>query len=114
MPMNRIQFQQGMSLPEFMASFGTEEQCAEAVKQARWPQGFECPRCGSALHARKVDSINRTWALVLTAFILYIPANVYPVMTVISFGSGEPDTILSGVMLSQFKPKARPALLEEA
>ena len=58
-----------------------------------------CPRCGSALHARKVDSINRTWALVLTAFILYIPANVYPVMTVISFGSGEPDTILSGVML---------------
>jgi hypothetical protein len=34
MPMNRIQFQQGMSLPEFMASFGTEEQCAEAVRQA--------------------------------------------------------------------------------
>ena len=56
-----------------------------------------CPRCGSALHARKVDSINRTWALVLTAVILYVPANVYPVMTVISFGSGEPDTILSGV-----------------
>jgi hypothetical protein len=48
--MNRIQFQQGMSLPEFMASFGTEEQCAEAVKQARWPQGFECPRCGTAAH----------------------------------------------------------------
>ena len=35
MPMNRIQFQQGMSLPEFMSSFGTEEQCAEAVKQAK-------------------------------------------------------------------------------
>ena len=50
MPMNRIQFQQGMSLPEFMTSFGTEEQCAEAVKQARWPQGFECPRCGTAAH----------------------------------------------------------------
>ncbi|MFZ1416465.1 MAG: paraquat-inducible protein A [Defluviicoccus sp.] len=56
-----------------------------------------CPRCGSALHARKVDSIGRTWALVLTALILYVPANLFPVMTVISFGSGEPDTILSGV-----------------
>lgn len=64
MPMNRIQFQQGMSLPEFMASFGTEEQCAEAVKQARWPQGFECPRCGTAAHyvvgqgARKLYQCN--------------------------------------------------------
>jgi hypothetical protein len=34
MPMNRIQFQQGMSLPELMASFGTKEQCAEAVRHA--------------------------------------------------------------------------------
>ena len=39
-----------MSLPEFMSSFGTEEQCAEAVRHARWPQGFECPRCGTAAH----------------------------------------------------------------
>jgi paraquat-inducible protein A len=34
---------------------------------------------------------------VLSAAILYIPANVFPVMTVVSFGKGEPDTILSGV-----------------
>ena len=39
----------------------------------------------------------RAWALMITAIVLYIPANVYPVMTVISFGSGSPDTILSGV-----------------
>ena len=56
-----------------------------------------CPRCGAALHTRKVNSLARTWALLLTAVMLYVPANVYPVMTVISFGSGEPDTILSGV-----------------
>ena len=56
-----------------------------------------CPRCGAHLHYRKTNSLNRTWALLLTAAILYIPANVYPVMTVISFGAGEPDTILSGV-----------------
>lgn len=57
-----------------------------------------CARCGSALHKRKPDSLTRTWALVLTAAILYVPANVFPVMTVIYFGRGQPDTIISGVI----------------
>ncbi|MFQ5974525.1 MAG: PqiA/YebS family transporter subunit [Alphaproteobacteria bacterium] len=62
------------------------------------PRGHAaCPRCGAPGHRRKPNSLTRTWALVLTAVILYIPANVFPVMTVISFGRGEPDTILSGV-----------------
>ena len=56
-----------------------------------------CPRCGAQLSHRKPNSLARTWALIVAAYILYIPANVYPVMTVISFGRGEPDTILSGV-----------------
>jgi len=56
-----------------------------------------CPRCGAELCRRKPNSLARTWALVIAASILYIPANVYPIMTVISFGKGEPDTILSGV-----------------
>lgn len=56
-----------------------------------------CPRCGGRLSHRKPNSLTRTWALIVAAYILYIPANVYPVMTVISFGKGEPDTILSGV-----------------
>jgi paraquat-inducible protein A len=56
-----------------------------------------CPRCGARLHRRQPDSLARTWALVIAAMILYVPANVYPVMTVISFGRGAPDTILSGV-----------------
>jgi paraquat-inducible protein A len=56
-----------------------------------------CPRCGAALHRRRPNSVTRTWALVVTAAILYVPANLLPVMTVTSFGKGEPDTILSGV-----------------
>jgi paraquat-inducible protein A len=56
-----------------------------------------CPRCGSTLHHRKPNSIARTWALVIAAAILYVPANLLPVMTVVYFGRGEPDTILSGV-----------------
>ncbi len=57
-----------------------------------------CVRCSAPLHARKPDSLNRTLALLFSAAILMIPANVYPVMTVIRFGQGEPNTILSGVL----------------
>jgi paraquat-inducible protein A len=56
-----------------------------------------CPRCGGALQRRKTNSLTRATALVLAAAVLYIPANVLPVMTVISFGQGQPSTILSGV-----------------
>jgi len=56
-----------------------------------------CPRCGSGLHHRKANSIQRTWALVISAGLLFIPANVYPIMEVIQFGQGEPDTIVSGI-----------------
>jgi len=58
----------------------------------------DCPRCGAALHRRRPESLNRTWALVVTAIIFYIPANLFPVMTVISLGTGTPDTIMSGVI----------------
>ena len=57
-----------------------------------------CPRCGSALHHRKPRSLQRTWALVIAALMFYIPANVFPIMTVTSFGSEQSDTILSGVL----------------
>ena len=50
MAFNRIQFQHGISLPEFMNSFGTEAQCAQAVVAARWPNGFRCPRCERPEH----------------------------------------------------------------
>ena len=60
--------------------------------------GLCCPRCGAALHRRKPDSLNRTWALLITAAILYIPANLLPVLTVISFGQGAPSTIIGGVI----------------
>jgi paraquat-inducible protein A len=56
-----------------------------------------CPRCGERLHPRKPRSLQRTWALVLAAVILYIPANLYPVMAVTSLGQTQADTILSGV-----------------
>jgi paraquat-inducible protein A len=57
-----------------------------------------CVRCTSPLHHRKQNSIETTWALLIAAVVLLIPANIYPVMTVIRFGQGEPNTIISGVL----------------
>jgi paraquat-inducible protein A len=56
-----------------------------------------CRRCGATLHRRKPDSVEITWALVLSGAILYIPANLYPVFTIVSFGHGNTSTILGGV-----------------
>lgn len=50
MAMNKIQFQHGLSMPEFYQSFGTESQCAAALEAVRWPSGFCCPRCGMTAH----------------------------------------------------------------
>lgn len=58
-----------------------------------------CSRCGASLHKRKPNSIATSWALTISACILYIPANLLPIMTVIHFGQGEPSTILGGVKL---------------
>jgi paraquat-inducible protein A len=57
-----------------------------------------CPRCGAALHTRKPNSVARTWALVIAAFIFYIPANVLPITKVTSLGATQSDTIMSGVI----------------
>lgn len=57
-----------------------------------------CPRCGAHLHFRKPASIARTWAFLIAAMILYIPANALPVMDTSSLFGAQEDTILSGVV----------------
>lgn len=61
-------------------------------------EGTPCRRCGATLHRRKPASLARTWAFLLAAYILYIPANVLPVMTTRSILGTQEDTILSGVI----------------
>lgn len=45
MAMNRVQFQKGLSLREFLRRYGTEHACERALQHARWPAGFVCPHC---------------------------------------------------------------------
>jgi paraquat-inducible protein A len=74
-------------------------QVCEQLSRAN-PRGAEecCPRCGATLHVRKPDSIPRTWAFLLAAVVLYIPANVLPVMNTRSLFGAQTDTIMSGVV----------------
>ncbi|RZI79381.1 MAG: paraquat-inducible membrane protein A, partial [Pseudomonas sp.] len=73
-------------------------ECHELNRQEGDDAGQTCIRCGAVVHPRRPNSIVRTWALLITAFILYIPANLLPIMTVSSLGKGSPDTIMSGVI----------------
>ncbi|MBX3739531.1 MAG: paraquat-inducible protein A [Akkermansiaceae bacterium] len=57
-----------------------------------------CPRCGTHLHIRKPNSIQRTVALLIAATVLYIPAMVLPIMTVLEFGGTANKTIIVGMM----------------
>jgi len=76
--------------------------CHDCGKLSRLGRGhahdLRCPRCGAALHLRKPNSVQRTWALVIAASICYVPANLLPVMTVTSLGKPVADTIMSGVV----------------
>jgi hypothetical protein len=51
MARNSVQFQNGLSEPEFERRYGTEQQCRAIVIASRWPTDFECPVCGSRIIA---------------------------------------------------------------
>jgi paraquat-inducible protein A len=57
-----------------------------------------CPRCGHVLHARKPMSVQRTWACVLAAAVLYVPANVLPIMTTVQTLKREEHTLIGGIV----------------
>lgn len=57
-----------------------------------------CPRCGSHLHLRKPDSLNRTIALVTAAAFMYVPANMLPIMSVRELGVLTESTIIQGLV----------------
>lgn len=82
------------------AGLASCHECSLTVRLPTSAHGvaLACPRCGADVHRRKVDSIARSWALLIAAAVFYIPANLFPVMTVISLGKAQSDTIMSGVI----------------
>ena len=51
MARNKVQFQKGLGMAEFMARYGREEQCHAALIAMRWPDGFLCPKCKGRKHS---------------------------------------------------------------
>ena len=59
-------------------------------------EGKRCSRCATRLHRRLPGSITQTWALLAASALLYLPANLFPILTVTRLGRGTPSTIISG------------------
>jgi len=74
--------------------------CGKLVDARDLPQDatLACPRCNADIHFRKVHSISRTWALLITSAILFIPANLLPIMRVDFLGSVDYSTIMDGII----------------
>jgi paraquat-inducible protein A len=72
--------------------------CHDCGHLASVSEARSCARCNATLHARLPDSVNRTWALLITAMILYIPANLMPITLTSSLGKTQGDTIMQGVL----------------
>ena len=67
-----------------------------ALLLAASASGAPCPRCAARVEARKPRAYQRTLALVIAAYLLYIPANLLPVLSLVQFGRTDSKTILEG------------------
>ena len=72
--------------------------CAVCGRLEKSAADARCPRCGALLHQRKPDSLQRSLALLIAAAVLYVPANLLPIMETGSLFGVQRDTILSGVV----------------
>ena len=89
-----------MSAPVTAAAHGlfSCRACSQVSRAVQNAQAVSCPRCGARLRFRKPQSISRTWAFLIAAYILYLPANMLPIMESNSLFDAQQDTILSGVI----------------
>jgi paraquat-inducible protein A len=71
------------------------ETCELMIDAAR--EHSACPRCGARIRRRKPDAMRRTLALVIAGYLLYLPANLLPVLSIERFGRDDPSTIVGGV-----------------
>jgi paraquat-inducible protein A len=72
--------------------------CGLLSRGDRSDRTLHCPRCSTPLHNRKPNSVARSWAFLIAACILYIPANVLPIMETSSLFGAQSDTIMSGII----------------
>ncbi|MDF0600241.1 paraquat-inducible protein A [Psychromarinibacter sp. C21-152] len=57
-----------------------------------------CTRCGGAIESRDAASLQRVWAWLLAGIVVYIPANVYPMLRTATLLDRDESTIVGGVI----------------
>jgi paraquat-inducible protein A len=72
-------------------------QCHKVLPQKQ-QQVIQCPRCQNKVYPRIPNSLSQSWALLISGFFLYIPANILPIMTLTKGGTIRTDTIMSGII----------------
>lgn len=72
--------------------------CGLASRSTHADGPAHCPRCYARLHFRKPNSVRQCWALLIAAYVLYVPANLLPIMETGSLFKDRKDTIMSGVV----------------
>ncbi|HEY0917505.1 MAG TPA: paraquat-inducible protein A [Solimonas sp.] len=72
--------------------------CGHVLKRPGQGALGHCDRCGATLHRRKPQSLERCWALLIAAMILYVPANTMTMMRTTNLLNSTDDTIISGVI----------------
>ena len=56
-----------------------------------------CSLCGHALHWQKPFAVQRTWACVAAAAVLYVPANTLPILVTTNALQHDEHTLLGGI-----------------
>ncbi len=72
--------------------------CGMVSRQPRAEAAAYCPRCEARIHLRIPNSAARCWALLIAGYILYLPANLLPIMVTSSLSGTRDDTIMSGIL----------------
>jgi len=70
---------------------------ASAPAEATTPIKLRCPRCGHPLDGRKPNSLQRTWAFLAAAVLLYVPSNLLPIMSTANLFGRSRFTIAGGI-----------------
>ena len=73
--------------------------CGLAQRLTEPPRGFavECARCGAVIHENRPFGNEVTAALTLGALILYLPANIYPILRMSYYGAYSENTVWQGI-----------------
>ncbi len=88
-----------MDLPQTHSNYFICHVCSHLINvPADYNKTIVCDRCGFKNHRLEPKSQHYTFIFTLTALIFYIPANIFPFMTMELYGNRSSSTIWGGIV----------------